>query len=139
MFDRVSLDKLVDIAHKIIQAFPQSRVFAFWGEMGAGKTTLIKQLCSVLNVTHTVNSPTFAIINEYLTQDNQKVFHCDFYRIKNLNEAMDLGLDDYFDSHCYCFLEWSENITSLLPDHFVRVEITTNADLTRTIQVHKKV
>jgi tRNA threonylcarbamoyladenosine biosynthesis protein TsaE len=134
-FTHVCIRDLSRVARQIIHTYPTSRVFAFFGEMGSGKTTLIKYLCHVLNVTHTIQSPTFAIVNEYTTVNQQKVFHFDFYRIKNISEAVDIGLDDYLYSGCYCFLEWTENIVDLLPDRYLKIDIIPHIDLTRTIVV----
>ena len=98
-------------------------VLAFYGQMGAGKTTLIKELCRALRVTDNVTSPTFALINEYRTASREKVFHFDFYRIKKLEEAYDLGYDEYFDSGALCLIEWPELVEELLPDNTLRVRI----------------
>jgi tRNA threonylcarbamoyladenosine biosynthesis protein TsaE len=119
-------DQLQNLAKDLLAAFPDVRVFAFYGEMGAGKTTFVKALCQELNVTDVVNSPTFAIINEYQTNRHQPIFHFDFYRLKNLQEATDLGCEDYFYSGNYCFLEWAELVEPLLPQHFLKVEISVS-------------
>ena len=109
-------------------------VFAFYGKMGAGKTTFIKALCDVLGVDDVVNSPTFAIVNEYHSGVlNGPVFHFDFYRIKHVDEAFDIGTDDYFYSGAPCFIEWPELIEPLLPDNAVRVDIEELPDGTRRV------
>ena len=118
-----SLSDINHIAAKFIQAHPADRIFAFYGKMGAGKTTFIKALCEEMKVLDYVTSPTFALINEYKTEDNRAIFHFDFYRIKNLNEAYDFGYEDYFYSGDYCFIEWPELIEPLLPSIAVRVTI----------------
>jgi tRNA threonylcarbamoyladenosine biosynthesis protein TsaE len=124
--DITNLEQLPIVAKELLTTFPQVRVFAFYAEMGAGKTTFIKSLCEELNATDVVNSPTFAIINEYRTKQHQSIFHFDFYRLKNLREACDLGCEDYLYSGNYCFLEWAELVTPLLPQHFLKIEITVS-------------
>ena len=131
--DITDLDQLPVVAKELLTAFPQMRVFAFYAEMGAGKTTFIKELCRELNVVDMVNSPTFAIINEYRTQQQQPVFHFDFYRLKNLREACDLGCEEYFFSGNYCFLEWPNLAESLLPQHFLKIEIIVSDSKTRRL------
>jgi tRNA threonylcarbamoyladenosine biosynthesis protein TsaE len=112
------------------------KVFAFYGKMGAGKTTFIKAICEALGVEDVVTSPTFAIVNEYGTkQESGKVFHFDFYRIKNLREACDIGCDEYFYSGCPCFIEWPELIEELLPEETVRVCIEVHEDGSRTVSM----
>jgi tRNA threonylcarbamoyladenosine biosynthesis protein TsaE len=111
------------ISEEIINSFPQNRIFTFEGEMGAGKTTLIKQICKKLNVADSMSSPTFSIVNEYLTKTGESVYHFDFYRIKTETEALDIGIEEYFYSGSYCFIEWPEKIHNLLPDNFVKVQI----------------
>ncbi len=118
-----SLSEINNIAAKFIQAHPADRIFAFYGEMGAGKTTFIKALCEEMKVLDYVTSPTFALINEYKTESNQTIFHFDFYRIKDPSEAFDFGYEDYFYSGDYCFIEWPELIETLLPSIVVKVTI----------------
>jgi len=121
-----SLDDLGQIANLILENFSQYRVFAFYGKMGVGKTTLIKYICKKLDVEDNVVSPSFSIINEYKTISDESVFHFDFYRIKNLVEAFDIGYEDYFYSDSFCFIEWPEKIEELLPENFVYVHIEEN-------------
>ena len=121
--DITNLEQLPMVAKELLLAFPEVRVFGFYAELGAGKTTFIKALCKELNVTDVVNSPTFAIINEYQTKQHQPIFHFDFYRLKNLKEACDLGCEEYFYSGNYCFLEWTELVEPLLPKHFLKIKI----------------
>lgn|ERR1035441_9311806 len=125
-FNMTSLNDLKQCAEDILLNYKDRRVFAFYGEMGAGKTTLIKELCRALNVIDQVNSPTFSIINEYETADNSSVYHADFYRIKDEQEAINIGFMDYLDSGCYCFIEWPEKIYNLLPLDSVKVQISVN-------------
>ncbi len=118
-----SLSEINHIAARFLQAHPADRIFAFYGEMGAGKTTFIKALCEEMQVLDYVTSPTFALINEYKTENDFAIFHFDFYRIKNLSEAYDFGYEDYFYSGDYCFIEWPELIEPLLPSIAVKVTI----------------
>jgi len=131
--DITNLDQLPIVAKELLAAFPQARIFGFYAELGAGKTTFIKALCEELNVTDVVNSPTFAIINEYRTKQNQPIFHFDFYRLKNLKEVCDLGCEEYFYSGNYCFLEWTELAESLLPQSFLKIEITVSDSKNRQL------
>lgn len=127
-------DELLPIAEKLINFHANSRMFAFHGEMGAGKTTFIKAICEFLNVTDTVSSPTFAIVNEYVTKTNGSVFHFDLYRLKSWTEMLEIGYEDYFDSGNYCLMEWPEKIINLLPDETINVYISVSEDnKTRTI------
>ncbi len=116
--------ELLPIARKVIETFPDSRIFAIYGSMGAGKTTFIKAICHELGVADIVQSPTFSIINEYQTVKGESIFHFDFYRIRNTSEVFDIGYEDYLYSGSYCFIEWPELIDSLLPENTVHVRIT---------------
>ncbi len=107
----------------MLEEFPDDRFFAFFGKMGVGKTTLIKELCRVLGVEDNVCSPTFAIVNEYSDREGEPVYHFDFYRLKSVAEAYDIGYEEYFYSGHYCFTEWTEKVEELLPERYVRVEI----------------
>lgn len=126
---------LVGIAEKLLVACHDKRIIAFYGEMGAGKTTFIKSICSKLNVIDNVSSPTFAILNEYITSDPDKsIYHFDLYRLKSYTEMLDIGYEDYFFSGNYCFIEWPEKIQNLLPEGIVEVHIVPSEDGTlRTI------
>lgn len=117
------LSALGESAKLLLNTFPEDRVFAFYGSMGAGKTTFIKALCSELGSADYVTSPTFALINEYSTANGSVIYHFDFYRIKRIEEAFDLGYEDYIYSGNYCFIEWPEMIESLLPEGIVEVRI----------------
>ena len=121
-----STQQLPDVAKRLLNDFGEEHFFAFFGKMGVGKTTLIKELCSQLGVQDNVCSPTFAIINVYSAGNGEPVYHFDFYRLKSADEAYDIGYEEYFYSGCYCFTEWTEKVEGLLPDHYVRVEITEN-------------
>ena len=126
VFDNCTLSDLPVVAHKILLEYPDQRVFAFYGDLGAGKTTLIKALCGVLGTTDEVTSPSFAIVNEYEACGIDLIYHFDFYRIKKLEEVMDIGYEEYLFSGNYCFLEWADKIEELLPDTCVYIAITKN-------------
>jgi len=129
-----TLAELHQAAEWLLAQVGERKVLAFYGQMGAGKTTLIKELCHALRVTDNVTSPTFALINEYRTADHKKVFHFDFYRIKKLEEAYDLGYDEYFDSGSLCLVEWPELVEELLPeDTTLRIHIDVPSENYRTI------
>lgn len=113
-----------EAAKTLLKTHPEARVFAFYGELGAGKTTFIKAVCRELGVPDIVQSPTFALINEYLTTEGQSVFHFDFFRIKKTEEAFDIGYEDYIYSGNYCLIEWPELIEGLLPEDSVKVFIS---------------
>ena len=128
------LDHIEEAAREFIGQMGDDTVFAFYGKMGAGKTTFIKALCKLLGVEDEVNSPTFAIINEYRSQTTAElIYHFDFYRIKKLEEVYDLGYEDYFYSGALCFIEWPELVEALLPLDAKKVTITENSDGSRTI------
>ena len=118
-----NLGQLHEVARNLLATFKDDRFFAFFGKMGVGKTTLIKEICDVLGVEDVVCSPTFAIVNEYSTKSGESVYHFDFYRLKSVTEAYDIGYEEYFYSGCYCFTEWTEKVEELLPERYVRVEI----------------
>ena len=127
-----SLDELHEAARQMVQAMGEHTVFAFYGKMGAGKTTLIKALCDVLGVSDMVNSPTFSLVNEYRSDTTgELIYHFDFYRIKKLDEVYDMGYEDYFYSGALCFIEWPELVEELLPGNAVKVEIEESEDGSR--------
>jgi tRNA threonylcarbamoyladenosine biosynthesis protein TsaE len=128
-----SIDSIADAAREFITQIGENKIFAFYGAIGAGKTTFVKALCEAMGVTDTVNSPTFAIVNEYDTPSGSPIYHFDFYRIKKLEEAYDMGCEDYFYSGAVCLIEWPELVEDLLPGNTVWVDIKVNEDETRTI------
>ena len=131
-----SVEALTEVSDYLISLRDKADVIAFYGSMGAGKTTLIKNLCHRMGVTDEVNSPTFAIVNEYATTEGESVYHFDFYRIKKLEEAYDIGFENYFYSGNLCLIEWPEMIEPLLPDRHIRVNIKPGAtDDDRIIEI----
>ncbi|MCQ2314112.1 MAG: tRNA (adenosine(37)-N6)-threonylcarbamoyltransferase complex ATPase subunit type 1 TsaE [Bacteroidales bacterium] len=118
-----SVDDLSQVAQDIVELTKKVKIVAFFGPMGAGKTTLIKKICHLFGVKDEVNSPTFALVNEYKDADSKPIYHFDFYRIKKLEEVFDIGYEDYFYSGHICLLEWPQMIENLMPDEFVKVEI----------------
>lgn len=128
-----SLATIHEAAKKFIDNIGNNKVFAFYGKMGAGKTTFTKAICEVLGVEDVITSPTFAIVNEYTDGKGSPIYHFDFYRIKKLEEVYDMGYEDYLYSGDVCLLEWPELIEQLLPEDTVRVNLTENADGSRTL------
>ncbi len=120
-------------AKEFIAHIGDRKIFAFYGKMGVGKTTFISAVCEELGVSDVINSPTFAIVNEYLSGSGDPIYHFDFYRIKNIGEALDIGYYDYIDSDNLCFMEWPELIESILPDDTVKVTIEEEVDGSRKI------
>ncbi|HIZ86779.1 MAG TPA: tRNA (adenosine(37)-N6)-threonylcarbamoyltransferase complex ATPase subunit type 1 TsaE [Candidatus Coprenecus pullistercoris] len=120
-------------AREFLKLTEGASVYAFYGSMGAGKTTFISAVCRVLEVEDEVASPTFTIVNEYLTGDGRPVYHFDFYRIEKISEALDIGYEEYMDSGELCFMEWPEKIEPILPDDALKVYISENADGSRTL------
>ena len=127
-----NIEGIREAAREFINHIGEHRVFAFYGNMGAGKTTFVKAICEELGVDDVITSPTFAIVNEYSYAEGS-LFHFDFYRIKRLEEVYDMGYEDYFYSGALCFIEWPELIESLLPDDAVRVRIEEQADGSRLV------
>jgi tRNA threonylcarbamoyladenosine biosynthesis protein TsaE len=133
-----SVKSLGKAAKELLKQFPDQRIFAFYGRMGAGKTSFIQAICKILDTPDNVTSPTFAIINEYKTKGGDSIFHFDFYRIKDVEEVFDLGYEDYFYSSSYCLIEWPEKIESLLPPNYVRVNIEVSENEERYITANIK-
>lgn len=130
-----SIDTIREAAHQFVAAMGEATVFAFYGKMGAGKTTFIKAVCEELGVEDVITSPTFAIVNEYRSETSgELVYHFDFYRIKKLEEVYDMGYEDYFYSGAVCFIEWPELIEELLPGDAVKVSIEEQADGSRVVK-----
>ncbi|MBE6245265.1 MAG: tRNA (adenosine(37)-N6)-threonylcarbamoyltransferase complex ATPase subunit type 1 TsaE [Bacteroidales bacterium] len=138
-FTITSLEEIDKVAGDFIQYISesdlQSNIFAFYGKMGAGKTTFIKAICKVLGVKDIVNSPTFTIINEYKSAKGFPIYHFDFYRINRIQEAFDIGTEDYFAGNGLCLIEWPEKIAEILPEDHIKVTISTNEDLSRTVEI----
>ena len=129
------IENIREAARKFVEEMGERKVFAFYGKMGAGKTTFIKALCEELGVEDVITSPTFAIINEYGTPDGQSIYHFDFYRIKKIEEVYDMGYEDYFYSGALCLIEWPELIEDLLPEDAVRVTINVLSDGKRELNI----
>ena len=129
-----SLDKLPAIASDFLENTQGKKQFAFYGNMGVGKTTFIKEICKQLGVLQVVTSPTFAIINEYNTIDNQVIYHFDLYRINKIEELYDFGYEDYIYSSNYCFIEWPEKAEEVLPGHIQKVIFSEMPDGSRVIE-----
>ena len=127
------IEHIREAAREFIQQMGDAHVFAFYGKMGAGKTTFIKAVCEELGVKDVINSPTFAIVNEYVDGQGEPIYHFDFYRIKKEQEVLDIGYEDYVYSGYVCFMEWPELIENLLPDDTVRVVIEEEMDGSRKI------
>ena len=127
-----SLEQIHEAARQFVEAMGDNTVFAFYGKMGAGKTTFLKAVCEELGVSHVITSPTFAIVNEY-SAAGQPVYHFDFYRIKSIREVYDMGYEDYFYSGNLCLIEWPELIDDLLPDDAMRIRIAEQPDGRRTV------
>ena len=128
-----SLSNIHEAAKTFLANMGESKVFAFYGKMGAGKTTFIKALCEELGVEDVITSPTFALVNEYTSGSGDPIYHFDFYRIKKIDEVYDMGYEDYFYGGNLCLLEWPELIEDLLPEDVTKVHIVTEEDGSRTI------
>ena len=130
-----SLDEIGKAAQEFVAAMGDRKVFAFYGKMGAGKTTFIKAICEELGVEDVINSPTFAIVNEYIDGNGEPIYHFDFYRIKKEQEVLDIGYEDYVYSGNVCLMEWPELIENLLPDDAVKVTIEEETDGSRKVSI----
>jgi tRNA threonylcarbamoyladenosine biosynthesis protein TsaE len=133
-----SLDQIHEAAKEFIAAMGENTVFALYGKMGAGKTTFVKAVCEELGVTDVITSPTFAIVNEYRSEDTAElIYHFDFYRINKLEEVYDMGYEDYFYSGALCFIEWPELVEELLPGNTIKVSIEEQKDGTTTVTLNQ--
>lgn len=129
-----SISELNDVAKEVIRS-ANHKTLLFYGSMGVGKTTLIKEICKELGIDGVTSSPTFSLVNEYATNSGQTIYHFDFYRIEEEEEAYDIGIEDYFYSDAWCFIEWPENIQNLLPLNSVQIHLTQLSDGQRNIQL----
>ena len=127
--------ELGKVAEEIIKYSEDQPIWIFNGEMGSGKTTLIRAIAAKLGVEDNVHSPTFSLVNEYRNLDDEVFYHFDFYRIKKETEAMDIGVEEYFNSGEYCFIEWPQKIPTLLPDNFLQIDITISSETGRTLNL----
>lgn len=132
---KLQLTDIECVARQFVEEQSDGRVFAFYGQMGAGKTTFIAAVCKALGIEEPVNSPTFAIVNEYVADNGETVYHFDCYRLNNLRDALNIGIEEYFASGNICFIEWAENIEELLPVDTVRVNIVVEDDGSREVSV----
>ena len=130
-----NLQSLPETAKIFINENKDRRIFAFYGNLGSGKTTFIKAICNELNVVDIVSSPTFSLINEYWNEDGDILYHMDFYRLDSVQEAYEIGIEDYFNTKHYCFIEWPEKIESLLPGDTLFVKITENKQKGRILNI----
>jgi tRNA threonylcarbamoyladenosine biosynthesis protein TsaE len=133
VLNSVTLQKLPAAAESVINAAGENKVFAFEGQMGAGKTTFIKALCKAWGVNDPVTSPTFSLVNEYTAANGAPIYHFDFYRLNNQREAVDIGALEYFDSGHVCLIEWPSQIAELLPERYARIKLSRLTEDTRSI------
>ncbi len=129
------LSELSEIANWVLKSSP-GRVLLFKGPMGSGKTTLIKEITHQLGVEHVTSSPTFSLVNEYQSKQGETIYHFDFYRIEKEEEAFDMGIEEYFDSDAWCFVEWPEKVEYVLPLDSVVINLSINQDNTRTLEIN---
>jgi tRNA threonylcarbamoyladenosine biosynthesis protein TsaE len=134
MTSEYNLSELTNVAREILSQ-SKSKILLFYGEMGAGKTTLIKEICSLLDIEDKISSPTFSLVNEYKSRQGESVYHFDFYRIEDEEEAMDIGFEEYIDSEKWCLIEWPQNIENLLPlkSSAIQIQILENGNRSLTI------
>ena len=135
MDETYQLKQLPSIASKIINVAKDKKNVLFYAEMGAGKTTLIKEIIKQLGVADNVSSPTFSLVNEYISDKNELIYHFDFYRIEDETEALDIGIEDYFYKDAWCFMEWPQNIESFLPENAIAVNIEIIDEETRRVKI----
>lgn len=127
------LDQIQDVARQIIEQAGEEKIWVFQGQMGAGKTTMVKALATVMGVKDQVSSPTFGIVNEYETATGSNIYHFDFYRLDDPTEALDIGIEEYFYGGDYCWIEWAEKIAQFLPEEFLLIKINPDSEINRTI------
>jgi tRNA threonylcarbamoyladenosine biosynthesis protein TsaE len=130
-----NIDTIKEAAGQILSAFPEARIVAFYGEMGAGKTTIIKELCKKIGVTDSMSSPSYSIVNQY--NGKGTVYHIDLFRLKTIKEAFTIGIEEYLNSNKYCFIEWPEIIEPLLPTGTIKIKISVKEDGTRELTFEK--
>jgi tRNA threonylcarbamoyladenosine biosynthesis protein TsaE len=130
------IDRIADATEWLLKNAGHHKVWCFVGEMGAGKTTLIKATCKLLGVKGELSSPTFAIVNEYLTINEKRVYHFDFYRIENDKEIIQLGVEEYFDSGDYCFIEWPDRVIDFLPEDYLKISVNLVDDNHRVLSLN---
>ncbi|MFY0631008.1 MAG: tRNA (adenosine(37)-N6)-threonylcarbamoyltransferase complex ATPase subunit type 1 TsaE [Flavobacteriaceae bacterium] len=133
-----SLSDLKEVAKEVVST-SKHKILLFYGSMGVGKTTLIKEICNVLGIEDVAHSPTFSLVNEYQSSGKETVYHFDFYRIEDEEEAYDIGIEDYFYSNAWCLIEWPENIQNLLPLNSVEIHLTLLNDGQRNIQLKQTI
>ncbi len=133
MTENYSLEELPEIASQLIKSVPE-KILLFYGEMGVGKTTLIKEIVKQLKVDDVVTSPTFSLVNEYHSRKGERIYHFDFYRIEQEEEALDIGIDEYFNSNAWCLVEWPERIKNLVPLNAVEIHLSRNDNGTRCLE-----
>jgi len=131
---KYKLEELPKMAAIILEKSATKNLL-FFGEMGAGKTTLTKQIVKILGVNDNISSPTFSLVNEYISDQNEKIFHFDFYRIEDEIEALDIGIDDYFNQNAWCLVEWPQNVENLLPLNRTEIHISILDEETRTLEI----
>ncbi|HNW56560.1 MAG TPA: tRNA (adenosine(37)-N6)-threonylcarbamoyltransferase complex ATPase subunit type 1 TsaE [Bacteroidales bacterium] len=126
---------LLSAAKKLLEYFGDNKIIAFYGAMGAGKTTIIKALCELLGAVDIVSSPTFTLVNEYKTSEGETLYHIDFYRIKKQEEVFDFGIEEYLDGNSYCFMEWPELVEDILPAETLKVRIVVDENEQRILSI----
>lgn len=129
------IESINDSTKEILEAFPEGRIFAFYGEMGVGKTTIIKAFCTELGVTDAMSSPSYSIVNQY--SGRETVYHIDLYRLKTIKEALSIGIEEYLSSKQYCFIEWPQIIEPLLPSGTLKIDINVKEDGQRELTIKK--
>jgi tRNA threonylcarbamoyladenosine biosynthesis protein TsaE len=127
--------ELHSVARKILKQFQEERIFAFYGAMGSGKTTIIKAICEVLGAVDIVSSPTFTLVNEYKTAKGESLYHIDFYRIRKTEEVFDFGIEEYLSAGNYCFMEWPELVEGILPARMIRIKINVGKNEERILDL----